>query len=83
MWVEYGYDAVKAHMQRLKMTKLETFFAPEKLQGANADFYRRAISELLWYRMLRDGEDQIESLAKDHPLDPLAFDAIGIQFGRA
>ena len=67
----------------LKMTKLETFFAPEKLQGANADFYRRAITELLWYRMLRDGDDHIESLGKDRPLDPLAFDAIGIQFGQA
>jgi hypothetical protein len=65
------------------MTKLETFFAPEKLQGANADFYRRAISELLWCRMLRDGDDQIASLDKDHSLDPLAFDAIGIQFGQA
>jgi len=53
------------------------------LQGANADFYRRAISELLWYRMLCDGDEQIESLGKDQPLDPLAFDAIGIQFGQA
>ena len=65
------------------MTKLDTFFAPEKLQGANAAFYRRAITELLWDRVLRDGEDQIGKLGKDHPLAPLAFDAIGIQFGQA
>jgi hypothetical protein len=64
------------------MVKLETFFAPEKLQGANAEFYRRAISELLWYRMLRDGDDQLRDLVNDC-LDPLAFDAIGIQFGQA
>ena len=67
------------------MNTVETFFAPEKLQGPYADFYRRAINELLCWRILRDGSEQITEvtdLAQD-PHDPLGFDAIGIQFGEA
>lgn len=63
------------------MNTVETFFAPEKLQGPYSDFYRRAITELLCWRLLRDGSDNLAD-AQDS-LDPLAFDAIGIQFGQA
>lgn len=67
------------------MNTVETFFAPEKLRGPYADFYRRAITELLCWRMLRDGAEEVSDLADlaQNPLDPLAFDAIGIQFGQA
>jgi hypothetical protein len=67
------------------MNTVETFFAPEKLRGPYADFYRRAITELLCWRLLRDGVEEVSDLAElaQNPLDPLAFDAIGIQFGQA
>ena len=67
------------------MNAVDTFFAPEKLQGPYADFYRRAIDELLCWRILRDGPEQITEVAhlSRNSLDPLAFDAIGIQFGEA
>jgi hypothetical protein len=64
------------------MNIAETFFAPETLEGPYADFYRRAITELLCMRMLRDGTDQAADFTSD-AADPLAFDAIGIQFGEA
>ena len=67
------------------MNTVETFFAPEKLQGPYADFYRRAINELLCWRILRDGSERITEFpgVTQNPFDPLAFDAIGIQFGEA
>jgi len=68
------------------MNTVETYFATEKLQGPYADFYRRAITELLCWRMLRDGSDHMSDDVNDFtqdPSDPLAFDAIGIQFGQA
>lgn len=64
------------------MSTVETFFAPENLQGPYAEFYRRAITELVCWRMLRDGSDHVAEMNED-PMDPLAFDAIGIQFGQA
>jgi hypothetical protein len=69
-----------------EMNTVETYFAPEKLQGPYADFYRRAITELLCWRLLRDGSEHMSGELTDFtqdPLDPLAFDAIGIQFGQA
>ena len=68
------------------MNTVETYFATEKLQGPYSDFYRRAITELLCWRMLRDGSDHMSDDVNDFtqdPSDPLAFDAIGIQFGQA
>jgi len=67
------------------MNTVDTFFAPEKLQGPYADFYRRAIKELLCWRLLRDGTEQITEVTDlaRNPLDPLVFYAIGIQFGEA
>ena len=64
------------------MSTVETFFAPETLQGPYAEFYRRAITELICWRMLRDGNDHVADTAYS-PTDPLAFDAIGIQLGEA
>ena len=64
------------------MSTVDTFFAPETLQGPYADFYRRAIRELLCWRVLRDGSDHVVDCEVD-PTDPLAFDAIGIQLGQA
>ncbi|MBV9147537.1 MAG: hypothetical protein JO065_16605, partial [Acidobacteria bacterium] len=57
-------------------------FAPETLKGPYADFYRRAITELLCWRMLRDGTDNVTEFSGD-ATDPLALDAIGIQLGQA
>ena len=64
------------------MSTVDTFFSPETLQGPYAEFYRRAITELLCWRVLRDGSDHVVEM-NDDPMDPLAFDAIGIQFGEA
>lgn len=64
------------------MSTVEALFAPETLQGPYADFYRRAITELLCWRMLRDGSDHAADVP-DRPMDPLALDALGIQFGQA
>jgi hypothetical protein len=33
--------------------------------------------------MLRDGNDHVAELREEDPMDPLALDAIGIQFGEA
>lgn len=65
------------------MSTVETFFAPETLRGPYAEFYRRAITELICWRILRDGNDNVADLKEEDPMDPLAFDAIGIQFGEA
>ena len=64
------------------MSTVDDFLIPETLQGPYADFYRRAITELLYWRLLRDGSDYRADMNVD-PVDPLAFDAIGIQFGEA
>lgn len=64
------------------MSMVEALFAPETLQGPYADFYRRAITELLCWRMLRDGSDHVADVPNS-TVDPLALDAIGIQFGQA
>ena len=64
------------------MSMVDALFAPETLQGPYADFYRRAITELLCWRMLRDGSDHVANLP-DTAMDPLALDAIGIQLGQA
>ena len=65
------------------MGTVEAFFAPETLRGPYAEFYRRAITELICWRMLRDGNDHVAELKEEDPTDPLAFDSIGIQFGEA
>jgi len=64
------------------VSTVEKFLVPETLQGPYADFYRRAITEFLYWRLLRDGSDNSTDMNID-PMDPLAFDAIGIQFGEA
>jgi hypothetical protein len=64
------------------MSMVDALFAPETLQGPYADFYRRAITELLCWRMVRDGRDHVADVP-DSAVDPLALDAIGIQFGQA
>ena len=64
------------------MSMVEALFAPETLQGPYADFYQRAMTELLCWRMLHDGSDQLAPLL-DGEVDPTAFDAIGIQLGEA
>ena len=64
------------------MSTVDTFFAPETLRGPYSEFYRRAITELVCWRMLRDGSDYVTEV-NDTSLDPLAFDAIGIQLGQA
>ena len=64
------------------MTMVDALFAPETLQGPYAEFYSRAITELLCWRMLRDGSDHVAEIPHD-AMDPLAFDAIGIQLGQA
>ena len=64
------------------MSTVDEFLVPETLQGPYADFYRRALTELLYWRLLRDGSDNRAEMNLD-PMDPLAFDAIGIQFGEA
>ena len=64
------------------MNTVDDFLIPETLQGPYADFYRRALTELLYWRLLRDGSDNRADISVD-PVDPLAFDAIGIQFGEA
>ena len=64
------------------MNTVDDFLIPETLQGPYSEFYRRAITELLYWRLLRDGSDNRADINLD-PVDPLAFDAIGIQFGEA
>jgi hypothetical protein len=61
---------------------VEALLAPETLQGPYADFYERAITELLCWRMLHKGSDQFAPL-NDGAVDPTALDAIGIQLGEA
>jgi len=63
------------------MSTVDAFFAPETLQGPYSEFYRRAITELVCWRMLRARSDYVAELS-DH-MDPLALDAIGIQLGQA
>jgi hypothetical protein len=79
------------HMSRSQLANLQEetnvnavdeFLVPETLQGPYADFYRRAITELLYWRLLREGSDNEADMNLD-PVDPLTFDAIGIQFGQA
>ena len=86
MWVNDGRSSTTKEVGALpedkNMSMVETFLAPETLQGPYADFYRRAITELLYWRMLRDGTDHSAHLTTD-AADPRAFDAIGIQFGEA
>lgn len=64
------------------MSTVDAFLVPETLQGPYADFYRRAITELLCWRMPRDSSENLADMNND-PMDPHAFDAIGIQFGEA
>jgi hypothetical protein len=73
----------RAQFSEGNMSTIETFFAPETLRGPYAEFYRRAITELICWRMLRDGNDHVAELREEDPTDPLALDAIGIQFGEA
>jgi len=63
------------------VSTIEKFLVPE-LQGPYADFYRRAIGELLYWRVLASGNDyRVEmNLAS---MDSLTFDSIGIQCGEA
>ncbi|PYX97660.1 MAG: hypothetical protein DMG64_15030 [Acidobacteria bacterium] len=64
------------------MSTVDDFMVPETLQGPYAEFYRRAITELLYWQLLRDGSDS-RAEVNVQCMDPLAFDAIGIQFGEA
>lgn len=64
------------------MNMVEALLAPETLQGPYADFYERAMTELLCWRMWQEGSDQLAPVP-DGAVDPTAFDAIGIQLGEA
>jgi hypothetical protein len=64
------------------MSTVDALFAPESFEGPYADFYRRAITELLCWRLLRESTNDGAALSQE-AVDPLAFDAIGIQFGNA
>lgn len=64
------------------MIMVDALFAPETLKGPYAEFYRRAITELLCWRMLRENDDRVADLP-DSEMYPLALDAIGIQLGQA
>lgn len=64
------------------MSMVETFLAPDTLQGPYTAFYRRAFTELLCWRMLRDRTDAYTDLLREN-VTPPSFDAVGIQFGEA
>jgi hypothetical protein len=64
------------------MTMVDAFLAPETLRGPYAEFYCRAITELLCWRMLGDGEQRVVGMAQEG-MDPLAFDSLGIHLGQA
>ena len=64
------------------MSTVEKFLVPETLQGPYADFYRRAIAELVYWRVQSDGDDYRAEM-NIAPIDSLAFDSIGIQTGEA
>lgn len=64
------------------MSTVEKFLVPETLQGPYADFYRRAIAELVFWRVLPEGEE-FRAEMNIVPIDSLAFDSIGIQTGEA
>ena len=65
------------------MSTVDDFLVPETLQGPYADFYRRAMTELFYWQLMRDGSDRREVNVQLESLDPLALDAIGIQLGEA
>jgi len=64
------------------VSTVEKFLVPETLQGPYADFYRRAIAELVYWRVQSDGDDYRAEM-NIAPIDSLAFDSIGIQTGEA
>ena len=66
----------------IDVSTVEEFLVPETLQGPYADFYRRAITELIYWRVLHEG-DNYRAEMNIAPMDSLAFDSIGIQCGEA
>jgi len=63
------------------MSMVEAFLTPETFQGPYSEFYSRAITEVLCWRMLCDGTEK--GGITEQAMDPLAFDALGIQMGQA
>ena len=63
------------------MSMVEAFLTPETFNGPYSEFYSRAITELLCWRMLCDGTDNAG--ITEESMDSLAFDALGIQMGQA
>ena len=63
------------------MSMVEAFLTPETFQGPYSEFYSRAITELLCWQMLCDSTENAG--ITEEAMDPLAFDALGIQMGQA
>jgi hypothetical protein len=61
---------------------IDTFLAPDTLQGPYTDFYKRAFAELFCWRMLRDGDDGIASFS-DEGIETVSLEALGMQLGTA
>jgi hypothetical protein len=61
---------------------IDTFLAPDTLQGPYTDFYQRAFAELFCWRMLRDGDDNAAQLIQD-PIETASLESLGIQLGNA
>jgi hypothetical protein len=73
---------IRELLEDTKMGMVDAILAPENLKGPYAEFYTRAITELLCWRMLCDGSDGLAEVSQ-REMDPAAFDALGIQFGQA
>jgi hypothetical protein len=64
------------------MNSIDTFLAPDTLQGPYTDFYKRAFAELFCWRMLRDGSDGVVAFAEGEiEMDSMA--SLGLQVGTA
>ena len=84
MWVEDGMKPQGPNPELSEdttMSMVDAFLTPETFQGPYSEFYSRAITELLCWRMLSDETDN-PGITQE-AMDPLAFDALGIQLGQA
>jgi hypothetical protein len=64
------------------MNSIDTFLAPDTLQGPYTDFYKRAFAELFCWRMLRDGDDSIVTFAEGE-IEMASLESLGLQLGTA
>ncbi len=64
------------------MNHIDTFLAPDTLQGPYTDFYKRAFAELFCWRMLRDGDESVVSFAEEG-IEMASLESLGLQVGRA